>query len=333
MKWNKSVLTALAIGASAGFVLTGCSGGNGGGGASPGGGAGGSDGYKIAFVQGVAGDEFYISMQCGIEAAAKDAGATVTTQGPEKFDPTLQKPLVDSVVASKPDALLVAPTDVKAMEGPLKAAADAGIKVVLVDTTVEDPSFAVSRIASDNKGGGAAAFDAIKREHPDGGKVLVVSVDPGISTTDARAEGFQKAAEADGNFEFLGVQYSHNEPATAAEIVTAALQKDPDIVGIFAANLFAAEGTATGVQQAGKQDDVTIVGFDAGPAQVKQLKAGTVQALVAQEPATIGENGVEQAIRALDGEKTEESIQTGFTIITQDNVDGDAKDAIYKSSC
>jgi ribose transport system substrate-binding protein len=336
MKWNKSVLTALALGASAGFVLTGCAGGNTGGGATEGGGGageGGDGGYTIAFVQGVAGDEFYISMQCGIEAAAEEAGATVKTQGPERFDPTLQRPLVDSVVASKPDALLVAPTDVKAMEGPLKAAADAGIKVVLVDTTVEDPSFAVSRIASDNEGGGAAAFEAIKEEHPDGGKVLVVSVDPGISTTDARAEGFQKAAEADGNFEFLGVQYSHNEPATAAEIVTAALQKDPDIVGIFAANLFAAEGTATGVQQSGKQDDVTIVGFDAGPAQVEQLKAGTVQALVAQEPATIGENGVEQAIAALEGEETEESIQTGFTIITQDNVDGEAKDAIYKSSC
>jgi ribose transport system substrate-binding protein len=330
MKCNKSVLAALALGASAGFVLTGCSGGSNPG-AAPEGDS--SDGYKIAFVQGVAGDEFYISMQCGIEAAAKEAGATVTTQGPEKFDPTLQKPLVDSVVASKPDALLVAPTDVKAMEGPLKAAADAGIKVVLVDTTLEDPSFAVSAISSDNKGGGAAAFEAIKEEHPDGGKVLVVSVDPGISTTDARGEGFQEAAEADSNFEFLGIQYSHNEPATAAEIVTAALQKDPDIVGIFAANLFAAEGTATGVQQAGKQGEVTIVGFDAGPAQVKQLEAGTVQALVAQEPATIGENGVEQALLALDGEETEKEIQTGFTIITQDNVDGDAKDAIYKSSC
>jgi len=55
-------------------------------------------------------------------------------QGPQKFDPTLQKPVVDAVVASKPDALLVAPTDVAAMQGPLKAAADAGIKVVLVDT-------------------------------------------------------------------------------------------------------------------------------------------------------------------------------------------------------
>ncbi len=187
----------------------------------------------------------------------KAAGATVTVQGPEKFDPTLQKPIVDAVVASKPDVLLIAPTDVTAMQAPIQAAADAGIKVVLVDTTLEDPSMAVSQIASDNIGGGAAAFDAIKEAHPEGGKVLVVSVDPGISTTDARAEGFEAAVAEDSTFHPSGVQYSHNEPATAAEIVTAALQKDPDIVGIFAANLFAAEGSATGVKQAGKEGAVT----------------------------------------------------------------------------
>jgi ribose transport system substrate-binding protein len=330
MKWNKKVLGVVAIGATAGLALVGCSSDSGGSASST---DGGSDGYKIAFVQGVAGDEFYISMQCGIEAAAKEAGAEVTTQGPAKFDPTLQKPIVDSLVASKPDALLIAPTDVTAMEAPLKAAADAGIKVVLVDTTVDDPSFAVSAIASDNVGGGEAAFKAIQDAHPEGGKVLVVSVDPGISTTDARTEGFQKAAEGADGFDYLGVQYSHNEPATAAEIVTAALQKDPDIVGIFAANLFAAEGTATGVQQAGKQDSVTIVGFDAGPAQVEQLKAGTVQALVAQEPATIGQDGVEQAIAALKGDSTEAEIQTGFTILTKDNIEGEGADAVYKSTC
>ncbi len=146
-----------------------------------------SDGYKIAFVQGVAGDEFYISMQCGIEAEAEAQGATVTTQGPEKFDPTLQKPIVDAVVASQPDALLIAPTDVSAMQAPIAAAEAAGIKVVLVDTTLEDPSGAVSQISSsDNEGGGAAAFEAIQKANPNGGKVLVVSTDPGVSTTDAR---------------------------------------------------------------------------------------------------------------------------------------------------
>jgi len=296
-------------------------------------GGGGSDSKSIAFVQGVAGDEFYISMRCGIEAEAKKLGATVDVQGPEKFDPTLQKPIVDSVVASKPDALLIAPTDVSAMQAPLKAAADAGIKVVLVDTTVEDPSFASSAVSSDNVGGGKAAFDAIKQLNPDGGKVLVISTDPGVSTVDARVKGFKDATDADSAFQYLGVQYSRNEPSRAAQLVTAALQKDPDIVGVFATNLFAAEGSATGIRQAGKQDQVKIVGFDAGPAQVKALKEGTVQALIAQQPATIGEDGVQQAIKAIDGDSTEKDIQTGFTIITKDNVDGDAKDAVYKSSC
>ena len=160
---------------------------------------------------------------------------------------------------------------------------------MLVDTTLEDPSIASSAIASDNLGGGKAAFEAIKQLAPQGGKVLVVSVQPGISTTDARAKGFQDAVAADPKYTDLGVQYSQNEPQKAAQIVTAALQKDPDIVGIFAANLFSAEGAATGVRQANKQDQVKIVGFDAGPDQVKALRDGTVQALVAQQPGKIGQ--------------------------------------------
>jgi ribose transport system substrate-binding protein len=322
---------ALAIAVAAivgGGALTSC------GAADSGSSKGGGGGKKsIAFIQGVAGDQFYITMQCGIQAEAKKLGATVKVQGPQKFDPTLQKPIVDSVVASKPDAILIAPTDVSAMQAPLKAAADAKIKVVLVDTTVNDPSFAVSQISSDNLGGGKAAFEAIKQLAPKGGKVLVVSVDPGISTTDARVKGFEDATKTDPSFKYLGVQYSHNEPATAARIVTAALQKDPDIVGVFATNLFAAEGSATGIRQAGKQNQVKVIGFDAGPDQVKALRDGTVQALVAQQPGTIGKDGVQQAMAALGGKSTKAKIQTGFTIVTKKNMDGAAKGSLYKSSC
>jgi len=326
---NTITLTALAAGAS--LALAACStGAPTEDGTAP---AAGGDGNKaIAFVQGVAGDEFYITMECGIKEKAAELGYTVTTQGPQKFDPTLQKPIVDSVTASKPAALLVAPTDVEAMQAPLEQAAQAGIKVVLVDTTVNDPSFAVSQISSDNVGGGAAAFDAIKAAKPGGGKVLVISTDPGISTVDARVKGFEDAVKADTAYTYLGVQYSHNDPATAANLVSAALQKDPDIVGIFATNLFAAEGSATGVRQAGAQD-ITIVGFDAGPNQIKALEAGTVQALVAQQPATIGSDGVEQADAALTGGSVTPTIQTGFTIITKENLSGEGGDAAYKSTC
>jgi ribose transport system substrate-binding protein len=292
-----------------------------------------SKNYNLQFIQGVAGDEFYITMQCGMQAEAAKLGVSVKTQGAQKFDPTLQKPILDSVVAGKPDAILIAPTDVTAMQAPLNQAAESGIKIVLVDTTVEDPSIAVSAIASDNEGGGEAAFAAIKQLNPSGGKVLTISTDPGVSTVDLRVKGFKEAVEGDSSFQYLGVQYSHNDPATAANLVGSALQKDPDIVGVFATNLFSAEGTATGIRQSGKQEQVKVVGFDAGPNQVKALKEGTVQALVAQQPGIIGQYGVDAAVTALEGGQVTPKVQTGFTIITKDNVDGEAAGAVYKSSC
>ena len=289
--------------------------------------------YNIQFIQGVSGDQFYITMQCGIQAEAAKLGVTVKTQGPQKFDPTLQTPILSSVVATKPDAILIAPTDVTAMQAPLQAAAAAGIKVVLVDTTTKDPSYAVSAIASDNEAGGKAAFEALKKLNPNGGKVMMMSVDPGISTTDARAKGFADAAKADSKFSYVGIQYSHNDPATASNLMGSALQRDPDIVGVFATNLFAAEGTANGVKQAGKANTVKIVSFDAGPAQVKALKDGTIQALVAQQPYAIGQYGLDSAVAALDGGTVTPRVQTGSTIITKDNVDGEGAEAVYKSSC
>jgi ribose transport system substrate-binding protein len=295
---------------------------------------GGSKNYNIAFIPGVAGDAFYITMQCGIQAEAQKEGATVKMQAPQKFDPTLQNPILQSVIASKPDALLIAPTDVSAMQAPIAQAKQQGIKVILVDTTLKDPSVAESAISSDNAAGGKSAFDAIKQLAPNGGKVLGIGVQPGISTTDARDKGFGDAAKADPKYKYLGVQYSMNDPAKAAQLVSAALQKDPDIVGIFASNLFSAEGAATGIRQAGKQNAVKIVGFDAGPDQIKALQDGTVQALIAQQPGTIGTDGVQQAIKALKGEPTQKQIQTGSTIITKANLNApEGQAAAYKASC
>ena len=164
-----------------------------------------------------------------------------------------RSPILDSVVATKPDAILIAPTDVTAMQAPLQAAAAAGIKVILVDTTTKDPSYAASAIASDNEGGGKAAFEAIKQLNPNGGKVMMMSVDPGISTTDARAKGFEDAVKADSKFDYVGIQYSHDDPATASNLMGSALQKDPDIVGVFADQPLRRRGQRQR-RQAGRQD-------------------------------------------------------------------------------
>jgi len=321
MKLTRTAGVALAFASVSALVLSGCTS-NSSGGAK-----------KVAFIQGVAGDEFYISMQCGIQDAAKAAGYEVTTQGPTKFDPTLQKPILDSVVASRPAAILIAPTDATDMQAPLAAAARAGVKVVLVDTTIDDPSIAVSSVSSDNEGGGAEAFKALQALNPNGGKVLIISTDPGITTVDARIKGFEEAAAKDPKFNYLGVKYSHNEPANAAKLMSAALARDPDIVGVFATNKYSAEGTGTAVRQANKQNQVKMVGFDAGPAQVKQLRDNTVQALIAQQPVKIGSDGFAQAMNALTNRPVTPKIDTGFSVITADNIDTDGAQYVYKSTC
>src|SRR5262249_3920795 len=66
---------------------------------------------KLALVPGVANEPFYISMQCGAEEEAKAEGYTLQTQAPAQFDATLQEPIVTALAASKPAALLIAPTD------------------------------------------------------------------------------------------------------------------------------------------------------------------------------------------------------------------------------
>jgi ABC-type sugar transport system substrate-binding protein len=148
-------------------------------------------------------------------------------------------------------------------------------------------------------------------------------VNPGISTTDAREQGFEEGIAEYPNIEYLGAEYSENDPARAAEIVTATLAAEPQLSGIFGTNLFSAEGSATGLRQEGRED-VSIVGFDAGPAQIDQLEEGLVQALIAQQPIDIGRQGIEQAVAALEGEPTEEEISTGFVTVTADNM-GDPK--------
>src|SRR3954453_3711999 len=204
------------------------------------------------------------------------------------------------------------------MFAPINQLAQNGSKVVLVDTTLDQADVAQSQIASDNLGGGKAAADALAKLIGGKGKVFVNNVKPGISTTDLRAKGFEERAKQLG-LTFVGVDYNNDQPEKAAAIVKAQLAKNPDLKGIFATNLFGAEGSASGLRVAGKSG-VKLVGFDAGPKQIQALKGGILQALVAQKPADIGAQGVQQAVAALKGQPTKPKIGTGPTILTKDNL-------------
>ena len=319
-----------AVAVSAAFLLAAC---GGGGQIGDSGSGNNAANKKLVLIPGITAEPFYISMQCGFEEAAKAAGYEFDTQAPAKFDAAQQTPIVTGILASKPAAVLIAPTDDKAMAGPMKQLKDAGIKVVEVDTKLQDTSIASSTISSNNEQGGKLAAETLnKLAAGKSGSVLVLNTKAGTSTTDARAKGFEEEIKKYPNLKYIGQQYTDNEAANATSKVTATLAANPDLIGVFATNLNTGEGAATGLRNAGKTGTVNLVGFDASPKQVQDLQGGTVQALIAQDPATIGKQGVEQALAAIEGKETKRNIETDLVAITKDDAQANSK-YFYKQAC
>jgi len=301
-----------------------------------GGQGGGGESYRLYLIVGVTGDEFYTTMECGAQAAAKELGADLKVQGPEEFSAAEQTPILNAAIQANPDAILIAATDVTAMIAPIQSAVNQDITVVLVDTTIKKEEIALAKVSSDNVLGGRQAGEALAKQIGEEGKVMVISVKPGISTTDQRKQGFEKAIEKYPNIQYLGTEYCNDDPTQAASITTSTLRSNPDLKGIFGANVFSGQGAGTGVRQTGKKDEVSVVAFDASPTQVEDLRRGNVDALIAQHPNDIGNTGVRIAVEYLKSEEepAKKQITTGFTTATRENLDKpEVKKYLYKAEC
>jgi ribose transport system substrate-binding protein len=285
--------------------------------------------FTIALVPGLTTDAFYITMRKGAEAAAKAVGAELVFQGAPDFNPVTQVPVLDAVIAKHPDAILIAPTDKTQLVQPLKKAADAGIPVFTVDTFIGtgvyqtgagDADFPLSYIASDNILGGEIAARALATAIGDKGKVYVSNVKPGISTTDQREEGFKREMAKHPGIQVLETQFNDDDANKAASQLQAVFARNPDLAGVFGANLFSALGAANGVQQAGQTGKVRVVAFDAPKSIVDNINSGLVDLAIAQHPAEIGYFGVMAAYAHLTGNSVPTAIGTGFTVIDKNNV-------------
>lgn len=279
------------------------------------------DPLKITMVVGVKGDPFYITMMCGAKNEATRMGATFNFQAPETFSPTDQIPVVNGVAAARPDIMLIAPTHDTAMMVPIEQVAEAGTKVVLVDTSLRDVSSTVAQISTDDYQGGVTAAEVMHKLTGGKGSVLLLNFQPGVSTTEARGRGFTEKAKQLG-LRVLGEQFGGTDIQKSTSIVSAVLQQEPDLAGIFTTTDYGAQGTVAALRAADKLGAVKVVGFDASPVMVGQLKADEIQAIVSQKAQEIGVRGVDEGIKAAKGEKTAgKPIKIGTITMTKDTLD------------
>lgn len=283
---------------------------------------------KFAFMPGIA-DPFYFTMEKGARAKAEELGVElIVGEFPKAWGPEYQVPILKALIARGDiDLLFTAPTSTEALIPILKEIYDSGIPIITVDTYLGDGdyskaskySFPLSYIGTDNFLGGQVVAGALALLLDGKGKVFLENTNPDVSSVMGRENGFRAGLKIFPDMELVGVEYSLDSQETAAAQVSAALQKDPDIVGVFGVNVFSAQGAYQAVANAGLIGAVKIVTWDATETLIEALRKGEIDLILAQMPAEMGALSVEWGYKYLtEGVEVPKKVIPGFFIFTRD---------------
>lgn len=243
----------------------------------------------IGFVPSLASDPFFISMQYGAENEANKLGVKLIWQGASgQYSPSAQLPFVNAVLAQRPSAFILVPTDASAMLPSVEKAKSLGIPVLTVDTTVTDTSILASHITGDNVGGGRLAAKLLSQSLGGHGEVYLMTGNPGVTTEELRQKGFLDGLKSYPGIKYEGYQYTKDQPSLAETEMQAVLSRFPSLGGVFAVDDTTAQGVIKGLSAIGDLGKVKVVAYDAEPPEVSALRNGQLTALVAQRPAVEG---------------------------------------------
>lgn len=285
--------------------------------------------YDIAFIVKATDSDFWQYTIVGAKNAEYDLKGLIkiTVYGPpSEADIDQQVSILENVVNTKPDAIVIASTSSDATSLVLNNAYEQGIKVILIDNFVYETGYH-SFLATNNKVGGALAADKLVEAlqaagKPLEGKVAVISAMAGVQVLIDRTDGFlARLAEIAPGIEVLPIRYADNDIATAANIAEDILTANPDLLGFFANNNHTGDGVARIIEERGLQDQVIAVAYDSDPQEIDALQSGALKALIVQDPHGMGYKGVMFAFMAINGEPLPEYFDTGVYVITKDNLD------------
>ena len=188
-----------------------------------------------------------------------------------------------------------------------------------MDTNINDETIALCNITSDNLQGGQVAADMMAEMIGGAGEVAVMNTNVGVTTTEARAQGFKDQIAAKyPDIKIVSDEYCENEASKAASIIQAAAMKNPKLAGVFGTNLYSALGSAQGLESAGL--DIPVFSYDAGPAQIEYLAEGVISATVCQKPYMIGYEAVQEAIKIFVGQTKFENKMIDNVVATTENM-------------
>lgn len=259
---------------------------------------------------------FFNQIVSGAEKVADEAGATVQVVNGDD-DSVTQADAVANLVAKGVDAIIVDAIDTEGIKPAIRDADAAGVPVVAVDATVDDPAVS-TQVGTDNADGGGQMGEFLLKESGGKGRVDIVSA---LNSTIQlqRQKGFAQAVE-DGGMTVGTVVDGRNIQEDAQTAAENLLTGNPDARYVYATGEPALIGLAAAVRGQEATDRVTVVGWDLSEPAVDGLRAGWISGVVQQNTFAFGHHSMASAIRLACGEDVEREIPVPTEIVTPDNV-------------
>lgn len=258
-------------------------------GATPGGTAGTVRQERYAAVVFLSGSEFFNWAYAGMRDAARLLGphVQVELQGPAEWDASLEARSLEQLTARKIDGVALTAGEANALIPAIDRAVAAGIPVITFDS--DSPgSTRLAFVGTDNYNAGWAAGQAMAEWLGGAGRVGV-STFPGPDHLKKRLDGFTAAlARFAPGITIAAVVNDEGDVAKAETQITAMLQADPGITGIFCAHGNPGPGAAAAVRNLGRQGKVQILAFDFGTPVIELIESGEIKGTVGQNPYLMG---------------------------------------------
>lgn len=241
---------------------------------------------------------------------------------PKNYDIEEQIKMIREAIAAEVSYIIIACADPERLNGALKEALDAGIKIIYVDSpaTIEGSA----TFATDNREAGAQIGEYLRKVlEQDGitkGMVGIITTNGYSDSCQERIEGFTSALK-DTELMFTIHNYQDTNSARARKLAEGMIEIG--VVAVYGADNYATIGAASAVKAAAmKGKKVYCAGWDNSEENLSAVQEGSLLACMLQDPWSMGKRAITAVVNMESGAKTMHGVidHTGAFMVTQDNI-------------
>jgi erythritol transport system substrate-binding protein len=218
-----------------------------------------------------------------------------TTVNAHLNDPDQQNQFIDAAISQGVVAIILDPAGADESVGAVQKATDAGIPVFLVNAEISQQGIAKSQLVSNNAQGATLGAQAWAEAMGGEGTYVELFGNPTDNNARVRSDAYAEVLSQYPDLERLQMETANWDRVEGKEKMDILLQAHPDIDGVISGNDEMALGAIEALRDAGKLDDVLVLGFDGNQDAANAVLAGEMVATVLQPIVEVTTKAVEQA--------------------------------------